>query len=116
VVQTEFDAASGDVTRHRHLRERRAVLSDEALPDPTRGMPLLARRVPIGDQPAVDHGHPGSDSRSSSWRVGLARRRQRRGQRLTHRAAMHTVTLGKLSDRELLSPSVSPDLLEQLHP
>jgi len=29
---------------------------------------------------------------------------------------MHTVTLGKLSDRELLSPSVSPDLLEQLHP
>ena len=35
-------------------RPDRAVLLDKTLPDPPRGMTLLARRVPIGLKPGVD--------------------------------------------------------------
>lgn len=37
-------------------------------------------------------------------------------QRLTHRPAIHPVTVGELADRQRLPPPIPPDLLEQLHP
>lgn len=43
LLQTEFGPPTGHLARHRHLRQRRLMLGDKALPDPTRGMPLLAR-------------------------------------------------------------------------
>ena len=36
------------------LRDLRIVLLDQALPDTARGVALLARRVPVGDQPCPD--------------------------------------------------------------
>src|SRR6476660_1590786 len=58
VNQAELDATEGDVTRHRHLRQRRAVLGDQPLPHPPRGMPLLTRHLPVTQQPRVDHLDP----------------------------------------------------------
>src|SRR6266511_2527829 len=42
------------VVAHRRLGDLRALLVHEALPDPLRRVPLLARRLPISDQPLVD--------------------------------------------------------------
>ena len=42
------------VLTHRRLRDLGAVLIDQPPPDPPRGVPLLARRLPIGLKPPVD--------------------------------------------------------------
>ena len=54
LVQAQLCAAAGDIPRHRHLGHARAVLGDQPLPDPAGGMPLLARHVPVSQQPPVD--------------------------------------------------------------
>jgi hypothetical protein len=115
-VQAELDPAARDIPGHRHLRQRGIVLGDQPLPDPPRRVPLLARHLPIRQQPSVDHLHVGVDRRPRPRGIRLACRRDRAGQRLTHRAAMHVMPVGQLSDRQLLDPPVSSDLLEQLHP
>lgn len=115
-AQSELGAAGGHVARHRHLRTRRAVLGDQPLPDPPGGVPLLARSRCVGEQPAVHDLHPRIHRRTRAAWVLLARRRQRRGQRLTHGAAMHPMPLRELTDRQALQPSVPTDPFEQLHP
>jgi len=47
--------SAADVLTHRRLRDIHAVLIDEPLMDPLRGMPLLARRLAITLEPPVDH-------------------------------------------------------------
>ena len=42
------------VLAHRHLRDLHTMLVDEALPDPLRRVPLLARRDQISHQPLID--------------------------------------------------------------
>jgi hypothetical protein len=56
-------------------------------------MPLLARQLLIGDQPAVHDRGVRLDRRLRPPRVLLARRRQRRRQGLAHRAPMHPMSL-----------------------
>jgi hypothetical protein len=53
------------------------------------------------------------------WRTKparLTRRWHRRGQRLSHRPAMHFVPLGQLADAQLLAASIAADRHEPLHP
>ena len=92
-----------------------AVLGHQPLPHPPSGVTLLARRLPVRQQPAVDHRHPRIQRRPGPRRVLLARRRNRGLQRLPHRAPMHPMPLSQLPDRQLLQPPIPPDLLEQLH-
>ena len=49
--QAELDPSADDVTRHRHLRRRRLVFGDQPLPDPSRRVTLLARRVQVLEAP-----------------------------------------------------------------
>ena len=114
-VQTQLDPAPRDVAGHRRLRQHRAVLGDQTLPHPPRGMPLLARRVLIGQQPAVDHRRPLTQRRLRPCHIRLSRQRHRIAQRLTHRAPMHLMPHRQRPRRQLLHPTITPDLLEQLH-
>ena len=113
--QPELDPTTRDVTRHRHLRERRLVLGDQTLPDPPGGMALLARRVLVRDEPGVDHRRPPVDRRAGPRRIHLPRWRDRVIERLAHRTTMHAMTIRQLTDRHVIEPPVSPDLLEQFH-
>jgi hypothetical protein len=56
--QPELGPAAGHIPRHRHLRHDRAVLGDQPLPDPPRGMTLLTRHVPVRQQRAINNRHP----------------------------------------------------------
>ena len=92
-----------------------AALVHEALPDPPRGVTLLAGRAHVGDQPLADR----RAVRGESWRryrYPLARRGQRRPQRLPHRAPMHPVAACQRTKRHALLTPVPSDMLEQLHP
>jgi hypothetical protein len=91
------------------------VLGDQPLPDPPRGVPLLARHGLIGQQPPVNHLHIGIDRRPGPRRIRLPRRRHRRTQRLPHRPPVYVMPAGQLPDRVTLGPAVFPDLLEQFH-
>ncbi len=111
----QLTAHAADVGAHRRLGDRRAVLIDEALPDPPRRVPLLARRAQVGDKPLPDDLHVRTELRRRSRRL-LALRRQRRLQRLPYRAPVHVVAARQLAyGQPLLSPCPS-DILEQLHP
>jgi hypothetical protein len=114
-VQAEVGAAAGHIPRHRHLRQRRAMLGGQPLPDPPGRMPLLARHVLVGQQPAINHLRIRVDRRPRPLRIGLPRRRHRRVQRLPHRPPVHMVPAGQLPDRGTPGPAVFPDLLEQFH-
>ena len=114
-VQAELGLAAGHIPRHRHLRQGGAVLGDQPLPDPPGRMPLLARHVPVSQQPPVDHPRIRIDRRLRPLRIRLSGRRHRRVQRLPHRPTVHTMPAGQLPDRGPLDPAVFPDLLEQLH-
>ena len=61
-VQAQLGAAAGHIPRHRHLRQRRAVLGDQPLPDPPGRMPLLARQRP--GPPAATRRSPPHTGRS----------------------------------------------------
>ena len=95
---------------------RRAVLGDQPLPDPPGGVPLLARRVLVRDQPAVDHLRA-TDRSPAAARAGYVFRGGG-----TARPAPDAPCAGaplpvrELPDRQSLQPPVPPDLLEQLHP
>ncbi|MCA1680314.1 MAG: hypothetical protein LC777_15865, partial [Actinobacteria bacterium] len=83
----------------RRLGDLRAVLVDEALPDPLRGMALLARRLAIALKPRVDQRAILAELRGRPVRRRALGRRQRRRQRLTQGTPINTVTLGHLPDR-----------------
>ena len=111
----ELAPQAGDAGADRRLGDRRAVLIDEALPDPPRRVPLLAGRAQVGDEPLPDDLHVRTELRRRSGRL-LALRRQRRLQRLPYRAPMHVLAARQLAyGQPLLSPCPS-DMLEQLHP
>ena len=114
-LQPELHPATGDMTRHRHLRARGLVLGDEALPDAAGGVALLARRVLIGEEPGIDHWRPFVDRWAGPRRVLLPRRWDRVGECLAHRPTVHLVSFGELADRRLVEPPVLPDVLEQFH-
>ena len=97
------------------LGDLRAVLLHQALPDPPRGMTLLARRIAVGFKPSVDQRVVLPELRSGSPPGQALGRRQRRGQRLAHRPAMNTVLDRQRSRRETLTIAIPPDLLEQFH-
>jgi hypothetical protein len=105
-VQAELGFAAGHIPGHRHLRQRGAVLGDQPLPDPPRGMPLLARHLPVGQQPAVNNRCVCVDRRPGPLRVALARRRHRRVQGLPHGPPVQMMPTGQLPDRGSLDPAV----------
>jgi hypothetical protein len=89
----------GDVTPHGRLADVGAVFLDQALPDAPSGVALLLGRVPVGLQPAVDRRLPGVEHRRHSWRARLPRRRDRRRQRLAHRAPVRLEPARQSPDR-----------------
>ena len=73
------------------------MLIAQPLEDPPGGVPLLTRRVQVLAEHLVDP--PGNGL--PHWRFahrGLAVRRQWRGDRLAHRAAVHVVLAGQRPD------------------
>jgi len=115
VHDPQLDPTQTDVARHGHLRHDRAVLGDQSLPDPPRSVSLLLRGFLVPNQPGVDQFSPRIDRRPCTRWIQLPRWRHRRGERLTHRAAVHPVPDRELADRHLLEPPITADLLEQLH-
>ena len=110
----ELAAHAADVGAHRRLGDGRAAFVDEALPDPSRRVALLARRAQVGDQPLADRRAVRTEPRRRRG-CRLARRRQRRPQRLSHRAPVHAVAARQSANRRAPLTLVSPDMLEQLH-
>src|SRR5436305_5857864 len=115
-IQPQLHAPARHITRHRHLRQHRTMLGDQPLPNPPRGMPLLTPHLTICQQPPVDHLRPGIHRRPVPPDIGLARRRQRTSQRLTHRSPVYPMARRQLPNRQLLDPTITPNPLEQLHP
>jgi hypothetical protein len=70
--------APGNIPGHRHLGHARAVLGYQPLPDPPGRMPLLARHLPVRQQPPVDDGLIPADRRPRPRPVRLPRRRHPR--------------------------------------
>lgn len=70
------------------------------LPDAAGGMPLLDRHVPVRQQPGIDRLRMRIDRRPRPPRIGLARRRDRAGQRLPHRPPVRIMLLRQFPDRQ----------------
>ncbi len=100
------DRALGDISR---------VLITQPFPDPLRGMALLTRRIPVALKPGVDQLLVATQLRRRPADRRPLDGRHRRGQRLTHRTAMNTVTLRQRPDRQTVPIPVPSDLLERLH-
>lgn len=113
-VRAELTADRSHVTPDGRLGHACAVLIEEALPDPTRGVTLLARCGQIVAQPAPNGGAVRVDGRRRAL-DDAAWRRQCRVERLAHGAAMHAVPASKCADRHLFLPALCADNLEQLH-
>ena len=73
------------------LRHDRALLLNQALPDPPRGMPLLARRIPISLKPRIDQRAIRPELRRRPRHRRPLQRRYRRLERLPHRPPMNTM-------------------------
>jgi len=116
LVQAQLGATAGDIPRHRHLRQRGAMLGDQPLPHPPGSMPLLPRHALVRHQPPVDDLRIRANRRARPRRINLPRRRHRARQRLAHRPPVHVMLCSQLPYRQPASPLVPPDLLKQLHP
>jgi hypothetical protein len=92
-----------------------SMLITQPLPDPPRGVPLLARRIPVPVKPRVDQPAIWAELRCGPADRPALHRRQRRHQRLTHRPTMNTMTHRQRPDRQALPVAVPSDLLERLH-
>ena len=110
----ELAAHAADVGAHGRLGDTRPALVHEALPDPPRGVALLARRAEVGSQPLADRRAVRTEPRRR-LRDRLARRRQRGLQRLPHRAPVHAVAVRQSTDGHAILAPVPSDMLEQLH-
>ncbi len=84
--------------------------------DPPRGVPLLARRGPVGLKPPIDHRPIPTELRGRATHRRPLRRRHRRRQRLLHRPAMNPMPHRQPANREALPITIPSDLLELLHP
>ena len=98
-LSEDLRAALADMITHRRIRQPLcAMLIDQAGQDPPRSMTLLLRRIQITAQHGIDRRLERLQPRRYP-RSGLAGRRHRRGQRLTHRAPMHPVLVGQPPNR-----------------
>jgi hypothetical protein len=113
---TELAPPTTHIVAHGRLGDLGAVLIAQALPHPPRRVPLLARRLTVGDEPPVDQLSVGAKRRRRPPLRPLPWRRQRRAERLPHGAPVDAVPACQLADRERLPVAVPTDLLEQLHP
>jgi hypothetical protein len=75
----------------------------------------LRGRLLVFGEPLVDHGPVGAELRRRPISRRALRWRHRGLQRLADSTAMNTVALGQLPNRQSLSRSIAPDLLELLH-
>ena len=112
----DLRAALADMITHRRIRQSlRAMLIDQPRQNPSRCMALLFGRIQITAQHGVDR----RLERLQPWRYplrSLPRRRDRRLQRLTHRAPMHTVLVGQRPNRQPVDPVIASNRRELLHP
>jgi len=111
----ELPAPVGHPLAHRSLRDLRAVLLGQALPDTVSGMTLLARHVQIRDQPLIDELPVLPELRRRTALRPLARRGQRRYERFPDSATMDSMTRCQGPDRQALAIAISSYLLERLH-
>ena len=91
------------------------MLIHQPLMDPPRGMPLLARRIPIRQQPPIDHRPIPTELRRPTTHRRPLRRRHRRHKRLPDRPAVDPVPPRQRPDRQPLPRVIAPDQLELLH-
>jgi hypothetical protein len=104
----------GHVVAHGGLADLGPVLVDQALPHPLGGVALFLGSVAIIGQPLVDDRFPRVQRRSRADRL-LTWRRDGRGQRLAHRAAVRPEVLRQCADRQLFALMGLSDLLVELH-
>src|SRR6476660_2680268 len=112
----DLRAALADMVTHRRIRQaHRVVLIDQPGQDPPRRMALLLGRIQVTAQHGVDRGLERLQPRRDPLR-GLARRRNRRFQRLTHGAPVHTVLVGQPPNRQPVDPMTAANRRKLLHP
>jgi hypothetical protein len=112
---TQLPAAVGHPLAHRTLRNLRAVLLGQALPDAVRGMALLSRCRAICDQPPVDQLPILPELRRRTALRPLARRRHRRRERFPDSATVNSMARCQSPDRQALAVAIPSYLLERLH-
>jgi hypothetical protein len=95
----ELTRHRGDDRPDRRFADLAALLIDEPLPDPPRGVALLARRCEVVGQPGPDRRLVPPDRWSCPWR-DLPGRRQRRGDGLADRPPMDLVAARQAADRD----------------
>jgi hypothetical protein len=117
VVIDEIELAAGlaDEPADGGLGEVRALLVDEALPDPACRVALLVMDHLVLGQPAPDGVRVRADRRQRS-RGDPAHWRDRGGQRLADRPPVHAVAAREFADRQPFLPVIPADTLELLHP
>jgi len=113
--QAQLTPTPAHVIADRPLGHFDAVLVDQPPPHPLGRVTLLARRLAVGGKPPVDQLAVLTKPRRQPRSRRSLGRRNRRLERLAHRAAMHTMALDQRTDRQALTLTNSSDLLEQLH-
>jgi hypothetical protein len=98
------------------LRNLRAVLLNETLPDPPRRVTPLARRLTISLDPPVDHRPERPELGRRPRHRRTLRRRHRALQCLADRPPMNAMAPRELPDRQTLTRVIAPDRLKLLHP
>ena len=109
-------ATFGDVVANRRIGQLgHVVFVDQPGQDPAGGVALLAWCGQIHSQHRVDQRLGRVQLRRRPDR-GLPCRWDRVPQRLPHRPPMHLMPVGQRPDRKTITPMITPDRLEQLHP
>jgi hypothetical protein len=104
------------VTNRRIAGLVKAMLGQQPVINPLDRVPLFARGRQILPQHRIDPAHRRLDHQRPGLGRLLARRRHRRLQRHSHRAAVHAMTARQLPHRHIrLQPAIPADALEQLH-
>jgi hypothetical protein len=115
-LSEDLRAALADMITHRRIRQsHRAMFIDQPRQKAPGCMALLFGRIQITAQHAVDR----RLERLQPWRDplrGLPRLRDRRLQRLTHGAPVHTVFVGQRPNRQPVDPVVAANRRKLLHP
>jgi hypothetical protein len=106
IVNVFPNSALSDISR---------VLITQPLPDPLRGMTLLARRIPVPIKPGVDQPPIRPKLRRRTTHSLALDGRQRRRERLTHRPPVNPIPRRQRPRRGTFPIPISPDLLERLH-
>ena len=114
-LRGQLRPAAVHVLRDIGVRHRSVVLGAQPLVDPLGGVALLARRRPVRHQHRVDQLADRVEHRHRPLRAAT-RRRDRRVDRLAHRAPVHPVLVGQRPDRHPVALGIEPDRRVQLHP